>query len=45
MFHPYIPPAWLGWLFTASGKAIALGRHERMRRFLDEMDQEVRGAT
>ncbi|HOZ73318.1 MAG TPA: HD domain-containing protein [Spirochaetales bacterium] len=30
-------------LYTASGRAIAAGRHERMRRFLDELELEARG--
>ena len=30
-------------LYTASGRAIAAERHERMRRFLEELELEVRG--
>ncbi|HPM73063.1 MAG TPA: HD domain-containing protein [Spirochaetales bacterium] len=30
-------------LYTASGRAIAAERHERMRRFLDELELEARG--
>jgi uncharacterized protein len=32
-------------LYTSTGKALALGRHERMRRYLDDMEQEVRGES
>jgi len=30
-------------LYTATGRALATGRHERMKRFLEDMEQEVRG--
>ena len=32
-------------LFTRSGKALATTRHERMKRFLEQMEQEVRGES
>ena len=32
-------------LFTTTGKALAEGRHERMKKFLDEMELEVRGES
>ncbi len=32
-------------LYTATGRALAVGRHERMWRFLEDMEQEVRGES
>lgn len=32
-------------LFTTTGKALAAGRHERMRCYLDDMEAEVRGQS
>lgn len=32
-------------LYTATGRKLALDRHERMQRFLDDMESEVRGES
>jgi hypothetical protein len=32
-------------LYTATGRALAAIRHERMQRFLEDMEQEVRGES